>query len=205
MTDALSPELQPLIAAEYAGLADALDQVPAADWDKPSMCEGWRVRELVAHLTMPARYDQEAFMAQLRARDFDFAQLSNDIAAQDGQLPPASLVADLRDDTLHHWAPPEAGYHGALNHVVIHGLDATVPLDLGRRPADETMRIALDDLTISSFHAHFGTSIEGRRLEATDLEWSYGSGEILRAASADLVMALSGRRVPAGRLEGEPL
>ena len=27
-----------------------------AVWDAPSLCEGWRTREVVAHMTMPARY-----------------------------------------------------------------------------------------------------------------------------------------------------
>ena len=62
---------------------------------------------------MPARYDQESFMAELRARDFDFGRLSNEIAVRDAQLATEELVANLRADTLLHWAPPEGGYHGS--------------------------------------------------------------------------------------------
>ena len=52
---------------------------------------------------------------------------------------------------------------------------------------------------------NFGTNIEGRSLQATDLDWSYGSGPPLRGAAEDLALVLCGRAVPAGRLEGEPL
>src|SRR6266513_4235604 len=130
MTD--DANLQPTAAAEYLALADTLDAATDANWDTPSLCDRWRVREVIAHLTMPARYDQEAFMAELRARNFDFGRLSNEIAARDAQLPTDELVTNLRSDVLLHWAPPEGGYHGALNHVVIHGLDATAPLGLQR-------------------------------------------------------------------------
>lgn len=196
--------LQPIVASEYLALADVLAVASDTDWNAPSLCEGWRVREVIAHLTMPARYDQARFMAELQARDGDFGRLSNEIAAQDAQLPAAELVANLRADTLLHWAP-QGSYHNALNHVVIHGLDAMVPLADRRCPPAETLRIVLEDLTGGGVHRHFGTSISGRRLEATDLDWSYGSGEVLRGRAGDLALALGARSIPPERLEGAPL
>ena len=197
--------LQPAIAAEYLALADLLGSASDAQWDTPSLCEGWRVREVIAHLTMPARYDEEAFMAELRRCDFDFGRLSNEVASRDAALPPGELVANLRSSVLHHWLPPGGGQHGALNHVVIHGLDATVPLGVPRRSPDETIRIVLDDLTGGGVREHFGVSIEGRSLQATDLDWSYGTGTPLRGPAGELAVALCGRIIPGGHLEGEPL
>ncbi len=202
MTD--DAALQPIVASEYLALADVMAAAGEADWNAPSLCEGWRVREVIAHMTMAARYDQAAFMAELQARDGDFGRLSNDIAAQDAQLPTAELVANLRADTLLHWAP-RGSYHDALNHVVIHGLDAMVPLGYRRYPPAETLQIVLDDLTAGGIHEHFGMSIVGRRLETTDLDWSYGSGSVLRGKAGDLALALCGRAVPPGRLEGDSL
>jgi hypothetical protein len=89
--------------------------------------------------------------------------------------------------------------------VVIHGLDVTVPLGVPRRSPDETIRVVLDDLTEGGGHAHFGVDIQGRHLQASDIDWSYGSGAALRGAAADLALAICGRAVPGGRLEGEPL
>jgi len=198
-------DLQPRVAAEYLALADALTPATDDDWDTPSLCEGWRIREVIAHLTMPSRYDQDAFMAELAQREFDFGRLSNDIAARDAELPTAQLLADLRADVLLQWAPPEGGYHGALNHVVIHGLDVSVPLGLPHRPDDEAIRTVLDGLTAGGVHAHFGTTVEGRRLEASDLDWSFGSGEAFRAPAADIALALAGRRLPAGHTDSRPL
>ena len=48
------------IADEYSALADLLEGAGAGAWDAPSLCEGWRTREVVAHVTMPARYDGPA-------------------------------------------------------------------------------------------------------------------------------------------------
>lgn len=205
MTDERSgDQLQRLAARTYLGLADLLQTLPPARWDTPSLCEEWRVREVVAHVTMPARYDEEAFTAELRDCGFDFGRLSNKIASRDAQLPAADLVGNLRDEVLHRWTPPGGGPEGALSHAVIHGLDITVPLGEPPRSPGEAIRAVLDGLTSGGAHAHFGTDIDGRALQATDIDWSYGSGSPLRGTAADLVLHISGRKLPAGRLEGTP-
>lgn len=197
--------LQPAVAAELTSLASLLADATEAQWDTPSLCDGWRVREVIAHMTMAARYPEEKFMAELRRCEFDFTRLSNEIAARDAGLPAGELVAGLRSEVMRHWAPPGGGYHGALNHAVIHGLDATVPLGAPRLTPDDTIRVVLDDLTSGDIHGNFGVSIEGRRLRATDLDWSYGSGATLSGTAADLALAMCGRAAGAQRLQGEPL
>ncbi len=60
-------------------------------------------------MTMAARYSEDEFMAKLRACDFDFTLLSNQIASRDAELPTAELVANLRADVMQHWTPPGGG------------------------------------------------------------------------------------------------
>lgn len=47
--------------------------------------------------------------------------------------------------------------------------------------------------------AWFGIDLTGLRVEATDTDWHYGTGEIVRADSGSLVALLSGRTLPGGR------
>jgi uncharacterized protein (TIGR03083 family) len=192
----MTTTLQPLIAESYLALADLLEQRPAGDWDTPSLCEGWRVREVVAHMTMPARYDEAAFMAELQHDSFDFERLSQRIAARDALLPNERLVADLRSDVLHQWSPPGGGEHGALNHVVIHSLDITVPLGEPRCATDGAIRVVLDDLTGGGLHARFGIDIDGRAFRATDIVWAHGTGNPVSGTAADLALSLCGRNLP---------
>ena len=58
---------------------------------------------------------------------------------RDAGLPTTTLVDNARDDMLHRWTPPGGGQMGALTHVVIHGLDITVPLGVPRRSPDQTL------------------------------------------------------------------
>ncbi|MDX3076003.1 maleylpyruvate isomerase family mycothiol-dependent enzyme [Streptomyces sp. MI02-7b] len=203
MTD--DAALRTAVTAAYLSLADLLDTAGEQRWDTPSLCEGWRVREVVAHMTMAARYTEDEFMAELRACDYDFTRLSDAVAARDAALPQDVLVAGLRSQVMHHWTPPGGGVRGALNHVVIHGLDITVPLGGERTASEPAVTAVLNDLTYGGGHTHFGVAIDGRALRATDLDWSYGSGPGLSGAAGDLASALCGRTLPAGRLTGDPL
>ncbi|HEU4331114.1 MAG TPA: maleylpyruvate isomerase family mycothiol-dependent enzyme [Lapillicoccus sp.] len=185
------PDLQALAARQLAALADALaDESTVAD--QPSLCAGWKVRNVLAHMTMAARYDPPAFMRELAAAGNDFQTLSETVARRDGELPMAQLLADLRSDTMAVWAPPGGGAMGALTHAVIHGLDITSALGLPRSADDEATRIVLTALA-DGLAAHFGTTTSGRRLRATDLDWRFGEGPSVDATAADLILALAGR------------
>jgi uncharacterized protein (TIGR03083 family) len=190
------------VTAEFLALATVLDGLAEGGWETPSLCKGWRVREVVAHLSMPVRYSPEQFHTELRDCGNDFTRLSNRVACRDAALATDVLVGSLRDEMMHRWVPPGGGPMGALNHVVIHGLDVTVPLGLSRRPPEETMHSVLDDLTEGGTHAHFGVALSGLSLHATDMDWSFGSGTPVAGPAVDLALLLCGRDLRHGRAEG---
>jgi uncharacterized protein (TIGR03083 family) len=189
-------DVQALIGPQLRALADALASRPASIADASSLCEGWAVRHVVAHMTMAARYDGPAFMAELRGVGNDFTALSEKLARRDGDRPFDALLADLRSDTMAAWAPPGGGAVGGLSHAVVHGLDITAALGLPRTADDEATRLVLDSLTGGGVSAHFGVDPTGRLLRATDLDWQAGHGEPVEAAAGDLVLALAGRPRP---------
>jgi uncharacterized protein (TIGR03083 family) len=195
-------DLQSAVTNEFLELANLLEKLPDAGWNTPSLCAGWRVREVVAHVTMPARYSPAQFGAELKNCGGDFTRLSNVVASRDATLPVNTLVGNLRDETLHDWTPPGGGLSGALNHVVIHGLDMTVPLGK-RRPPDETLRTVLNDLTQGGIHTHFGFDLDGLKLRATDMDWEFGSGKLITGAAEDLALMVCGRKLPSGRIHSE--
>jgi uncharacterized protein (TIGR03083 family) len=189
---------QAWVAPTYRGLADLLESAPDGAWDVPSLCAGWQVRNLVAHVTMPARMSPEQFGAEMAAAGGDFAVLSDTVAARDASRPVAEHLADLRSPVLHGWQPPGGGAAGALSHAVIHSLDVTVALD--RPPvAPAPALVSVLDQLAGANGAIFGLDLTGLRLEADDADWARGSGEVVRADSGRLVALLSGRTLPDGR------
>jgi uncharacterized protein (TIGR03083 family) len=196
MTDA-----QSWVALTYDGLADLLAAAPADDWDAASLCEGWQVRHVVAHVAMPVRLTPGTFGAELAAAGGDFGRLSDTVAARDATLPAAEHLAALRSPLLHGWQPPGGGAAGALSHAVIHSLDVTIALDRPAVAPRDALAAVLDQLTRAD-GAIFGLDLTGVRLEADDTAWSCGSGNVVRADSGHLVALLSGRTLPDGRALG---
>ncbi len=191
-------DLQSWVAPTCEGLADLLASAPTETWDAPSLCEKWQVRHVVAHVTMPARLTPEQFGAEMAAARGDFTVLSDTVAARDASLPLADQLDALRSPLLHAWQPPGGGAAGALGHAVIHSLDVTVALDRPAVAPGEAVVAVLGQLTAAN-GALFGVDLTGVRLEAADTDWSWGSGDSVRADSGSLVALLSGRTLPDGR------
>ena len=61
--------LRDAITAERGALCEVLSDLRSDEWDEPSLCEGWRVRDVVAHMTMPFRYSRAKFIREL-SRDW---------------------------------------------------------------------------------------------------------------------------------------
>ena len=177
----MSGDLQSLVGQELRRLRDALATLPGAAWDGPSLCEGWTLRHVIAHLTMASRYSPEAFGRELAADEFDFGRMSDRLAERDSARTPEQLLGDLVTDDLARHATPHGGAIGALSHVVIHGLDATVPAGLGCVAGDDAVAAVFDNLTTGGVNAHFGTSLDDLD---TDLPPHLQ------------VLVLTGRRVP---------
>jgi uncharacterized protein (TIGR03083 family) len=196
------PNIQAEIHAERREQVELLATLTPAQWDAPTLCTGWRVREVIAHTTMPYRTSLGSVLLQLLKARGNFNRMADRAARRDAaRNTPAELVGCLRDNITHPWTPPGGGPAGALSHDVIHGLDITVSLDLDRRPPPDRVALVLAGLRPKNV-AFFGTDLSGVSLQATDVDWSYGTGTPVRGLAQDLLLVVCGRTLPPGRLDG---
>jgi uncharacterized protein (TIGR03083 family) len=197
-------DIKAAVAAERRELAALLSDLTAQDWDAPTLCDGWRVREVVAHITMPFRYSLPRVMLELAKARGDFNKMADRCARQDAaSLSPDELVTSLQENVNHPWKPPGGGAEGDLAHDVIHGLDITVAQGIDRRIPEDRLKIVLDGIKPKNVK-FFGTDLTDVVLRADDLDWSLGSGEPLSGKAQDLLLILCGRTLPPGHLTGEP-
>ncbi|MFI6995891.1 maleylpyruvate isomerase family mycothiol-dependent enzyme [Nocardia sp. NPDC050175] len=200
MTDT---EVRRAITGERTDLAELLTGLDAERWDAPTLCEGWRVREVVAHMTMPFRLSRPRFALEMVRAVGSFHRMSDRTARHDAaELTAEDLLKSLWDNVAHPWKPPGGGFEGALSHDVIHGLDITVALGLDRKVPEDRLRLVLDAINPKSVK-FFGVDLEGIELRADDLDWSYGSGEVVTGDAQDLLLVLCGRTLPAEKLHGD--
>ena len=86
------------VDGERRALADLVEALPDSAWDAPSLCDAWRVREVVAHLTLAHTGPGRAAVEAVRGRDRQLTKpagslgrlewLSEWLAAWQGRHPP---------------------------------------------------------------------------------------------------------------------
>lgn len=196
-------ELAAAIAAERSELAAVLAGLPDHLWEAATLCAGWRVRDVAAHITMPFRFSIPQIAVELLKSRGNFHRMADRTARRDASaMTPAELVAVLTANVGNPWTPPGGGLKGALSHDVIHGLDITVPLGIRRQVPEERLRIILPDLGTPERLEYFGVDLWGVQLRADDFDWTLGTGTPVHGSGQDLLLAICGRRLPPGRLTG---
>ncbi|MEU6016817.1 maleylpyruvate isomerase family mycothiol-dependent enzyme [Streptomyces sp. NPDC047515] len=195
-------EIRAAIAAERRQLAAVLDGLSAEEWDAPTLCAGWRVREVAAHMSLGFRYSFPKTAWELVQARGSLHRMTDRCARKDAAAhSTGELAAALGDNADHPWTPPVGGFTAALGHDVIHGLDITVALGLGRRVPEDRLRILLESVDAQTLK-FFRADLHGIELRADDLDWSFGAGTPLSGAAQDLLLLTYGRRLPPGRLHG---
>ncbi len=192
----------PLVAAERRDLVTVLEQLTEEQWSAPSLCRGWRVREVVAHTTMPYRYGMVRLLVAMAKARGNFDRAADACARADAQaMTDTELLDCLRDNVAHPWQPPRSDPTAPLWHEVIHGLDITVALGLDRRVPDERIAMLLGSVSPQSV-GYFGANLDGIRLRADDHDWEYGAGDVVSGDAQHLLLVLTGRALPPGLLNG---
>jgi len=160
------------VAAERSTLADLLEGLAASEWAVHSLCPGWRVRDVAAHLT-PSTDD--------RSTD--------------------QLVADLRAPVpgpgLHLGRSPR----DALVEVLVHGQDIARPLGR-ERPMEPALAAVAARRVWSTRPFRASKRYPGVRFEATDTDLVLGDGTPVSGPAAAVLLALTGRVAGLDELSG---
>ena len=196
-----------VIAAERRALVERLSGLPEEDWERPTACAGWTVRHVVAHLTIPFQVSVPAMgLAFLRHRG-----ISRGIDAATRRLAAAHQPAELLDvlaaNAESRFAPPGLPLAAPLTDAVGHSSD--IRWALGDPVADwgdpGRLRPVLDFLTGPKALLGFVPRgrLRGVALQAEDLDWSHGSGAVVRGPALLLAMGVLGRQAALAGLTGE--
>src|ERR1700712_867466 len=91
----LSPDAAwQVIDRERSGVADLLDDLSDDEGGQPSLCAGWRVRDVAAHLALAHTGPVRAAVELARAAG-RFDVMIRDTALRHAQAPPRQLVDEL--------------------------------------------------------------------------------------------------------------
>jgi len=187
------------IAAARLDLADLLEGLDEGEWGKPSLCAGWRVCDVAAHVAMtPLVPGVGAMLVDAVRAGGRFHKLNHDVAVRHaGTRGHVALVGELREHAYDRRLPVVTNYRNIVLDVVVHGQDIALPL--GRElavPTEVAVAAATRAWTMGwPFWAR--RRLRGLRLVATDADWMAGRGDELRGPIGALVLLLTGRAATA--------
>lgn len=181
------------IVAERVALREQLRTLTPEEWDAPSLCDGWRVRDVAAHVIAAPQLTWGPTLKVLPQmwRGYNGAILHDGLRR--GAAEPAAILADYDRWAEVRRGPATVTSVEPLIDILLHTQDILRPL--GRThamPVDAAM-VAADRVRLLAPLMGSSHLIRGVRMEATDADWSRGRGPVLRGPMAELLMRCSGR------------
>jgi uncharacterized protein (TIGR03083 family) len=187
-----------VISEHRLGLAQLLEGLSAAEWEQPSLCAGWRVRDVAAHVAMAPQVPGVGSMLVdgIRARG-SFHRLNHDTAVRHATRPKADIVAELRTYANSRRLPAVTNYRNILFDIQVHAQDIAIPLGRDYPMQPEAARAGADRVWTMAWPFWARRRLRGVRLVATDADWSAGAGAELRGPVGMILLLLTGRTATA--------
>ena len=195
-------EVWAMVAAERRELAELAASLSPGQWQIPSLCAGWRVRDVIAHVTVTAEFPARRHVAMALRHRLQLDRMIDRVARTAAEAPPDELVRRLwaAAGSRHH--PPGRQARHLLSDVMIHAEDVRRPLGSPRAILPERLLVGLDTVSALRSLPAGRQRIAGLRLEAADLDWVTGDGPLVTGPGEALLMAIAGRAAACDDLQG---
>ena len=177
---------------ERRDFAELLATLTPAQWDAPTLCTRWRVRDVVAHVYSYEELSLARVAVRMARSRFNTDRANAIGVAGLAAARNAELLAYARDHIQPRGLTALMGGKIALTDGMIHQQDIRRPLGRARDIPTARLVAALDTARTAPTLAAAGR-IRGLSLTATDLDWATGDGPVVEGPGEALLMAIAGR------------
>lgn len=192
-----------VIEQERLSLADLLEGLSVQQWNTPSLCEGWRVKDVAAHVALAPQPPGPWTIAVEAARAGGrFHKLNHDFSVRHAERPDTDLVAELREHAASRRLPAVTNVRNILFDVLVHGQDIAIPLGVPREMPKEAAKAGAARVWTMGWPFGVKRGLKQFRYVATDVDWSAGDGPEVSGPIAALLLVLTGRTAVLPQLAG---
>jgi uncharacterized protein (TIGR03083 family) len=191
-----------LIHARRRSVGEMLATLDDQQWNAPSLCAGWRVRDVAAHNVETHLMTPGRFIGQLAGSAFRFHSMTSKGVAHHTTESTGDLLTEFNDTAARFTAPP-GPLVAMLGEAVIHGEDMARPLGKKVDAAPEALQTVASWVITSTPLLHGKQRSAGLRLRATDADWTAGDGPEVSGPLASIIIAVTGRTAALDDLAGE--
>ena len=186
---------------ERRDLAEFLTTLTPEQWNAPTLCTRWRVRDVVAHIYSYEELGWAAVAARMVRSGFNTDRANARGVAALAARSSAELLAYARDHIQPRGLTALMGGRIALTDGMIHHQDIRRPFAQPRDIPPARLAAALDTARTAPTLAA-AKRIHGLTLTATDLDWTTGEGPLVEGPGEALLMAIAGRHRITEELSG---
>ena len=191
------------VKAEREALVGMLSELSAEEWDHPSLCAGWRVRDVAGHLTAVSLMRPLDLPVMLVRGRFTYNGMILQDGLRRGQAPVEQILADHERVADVRRAPPMLTPLEPLTDTVVHTQDILRPLGREYAAPTETILLIADRVRQLALFLGSRRIIRSVRMVATDADWVRGDGPTIEAPMQELLMVCAGRRPDLALVRGE--
>lgn len=200
-------DYETLMWDESADLASLLDELDEQDFDHASLCDGWRVRDVVSHMVLGHTTPMPRMLGLVGRHGFNVPRASLKGSAQYGSAHSADQIrtawhAVVDDRTTKGIARFVSKQEGFVDHL-IHHQDIRRPLGRPRSIPEDRLVAALDAMPTIGGFVQSKQRMAGLRWTATDVDWSFGDGPEVTGPAEALILASSGRSASIDEVAGD--
>jgi uncharacterized protein (TIGR03083 family) len=197
-------DIWPVVHDERAALAADLTSASLGEeqWSGPSQCEGWSVRDVLAHMTATANMTPGKFFPKMIASGFSFDKVQDKGIAAERGASGAETLSRFQAVIGSEKKPP-GPKDTVLGETIIHADDIRRSLGLQRTYPDDALVEVADFYKGSNLIIGTKRRIDGLALRATDTGWSYGAGPEVSGPMLPLLLAMAGRKGVLNELSGD--
>jgi uncharacterized protein (TIGR03083 family) len=171
-------------------------------WQTPSLCVGWSVHDVLAHLIDAATTTRLGFVRQMLGARFDFDRANHAAVQRHRARDPQDTLAAFRS-VVDRTASPPGPLATRLVEASVHGEDIRRPLKIASDYAPDHVVTALSYMARTGAGLGGGKErVRGLTLTPVDSDVRTGEGPEVRGTAIALLLAASGRPTHEGELSG---
>ncbi|HEX8094782.1 maleylpyruvate isomerase family mycothiol-dependent enzyme [Jatrophihabitans sp.] len=193
-----------MIVDERRHSADLLSTLTPDQLRTPSLCQGWTVHDVAAHLTTLLRFGQAKLYIGIAATAADMDRVNLWLTRRAARRSDDEIIEVLRRRAGSRFTVPRSGYDPVLSDLVLHDLDIRIPLGIARDIPEYRLSVAFHHLTSRASPGFaMGSRLDGLRFTATDTGWDQGTGASVRGPAETLLLGIGGRVAVLDDLSGD--
>ena len=185
-------------------LADLAEGLSEEQRRAPSLCENWTAEGVVAHVASFVATSFPKFMWTMAKNRGDSDKAMVEMTNAQLARPFSDVLAELRAKATKSSALPVFPEELTIADTMIHTQDIRRPLGLDGGFDPDHLRATLDFLTEHKMATMLvdRKPLDGVKLTATDLDWSWGEGAEITGTGEALMMGMADRPAALADLSG---